>query len=193
MQPWTKKKSMLKGVRYQTTLEPLEREMLGDSAAAVSDKLMERARTAPKDELAEMTGMASGHAEPPQDPGLARLLPSFFSEGKEEVDGDAALTRQLNETDIIKFKLVNLRHVLDALGPNGSVNLSLAQEEVQPWVAAVTDIRNYHYAQYQQFIAEVGEDSNQVMAAKNYLDWLGYFQDSLLTALMGELDVDFSD
>ena len=193
MQPWTKKKSMLKGVRYQTTLEPLEREMLGDSAAAVSDKLMERARTAPKDELAEMTGMVSGHAEPPQDPGLARLLPSFFSEGKEEVDGDAALTRQLNETDIIKFKLVNLRHVLDALGPNGSVNLSLAQEEVQPWVAAVTDIRNYHYAQYQQFIAEVGEDSNQVMAAKNYLDWLGYFQDSLLTALMGELDVDFSD
>lgn len=190
MQPWTKKKSVLRGTRYITTLDPLEREMLGDSAATVSDKLMERARTAPKDELAEMTGMPSGHADAPTDPGLARLLPSFFAEGKEDIEGDASLTRQLNETDIIKLKLVNLRHLLDALGPNGSVNLSLTAEEVQPWVNAVTDIRNYHSAQYEQFKNDMSADSNQVMAAKNYLDWLGYFQDSLLTALMGALDID---
>lgn len=189
MQPWTKKNSLLKGTRFLTQLEPLEREMLGDSAATVSDKLMERARTAPKDELAELTGMPSGHSEAPRDPGLARLLPSFFKDGDEEVDGDAALTRQLNEIDIIKAKLTNLRFLVDCLGPNGSVNLSLTQEEVGPWLAALTDIRNYHSAQLEEFSSELGDDSNQVLAAQNYLDWLGYHQDSLLNALMGELDL----
>ena len=174
---------------FNTQLEPLEREMLGDSAVAVSDKLMERARTAPKDELAEMTGMASGHADAPKDPGLARLLPSFFREGDEEVDGDAALTRQLNETDIIKTKLTNLRFVVDYLGPNGSVNVSLTQDEVHPWLSAINDIRLYHSAQYEEFkkeLLEGEENSDQATAAQNYLDWLGYHQDSLLSAMMGE-------
>ena len=187
MEPWTKKTSLLRGARFVATLEPLEREMLGDSAVAVSDKLMERVRTAPKDELAELTGMSSGHAEAPADPGLARLLPSFFKEGAEEVEGDASLTRQLNETDIIKGKLLNLRYLVDMLGPNGSVNLSLTQEEVQHWLAGLTDIRLYHSAQLERFRDELGEGSDQVAAAQNYLDWLGFHQDSLLTALMGDV------
>ena len=187
MQPWTKKNSFLRGTRYITQLEPLEREMLGDSAATVSDRLMERVRTAPKDELAEMTGMASGHSEAPTDPGLARLLPSFFKEGAEEVEGDAKLTRQLNETEIIKRKLVNLRYIIDALGPNGSVNLSLTDEEVRPWLNALTDIRNYHHAQLEQFTQELGEDSDEIKAAQNYLDWLGFNLDSLLHAMMGDV------
>ncbi|KAB3520989.1 DUF2017 family protein [Corynebacterium sp. zg254] len=189
MQPWTKKNSLIKGTRFLTVLEPLEREMLGDSAASVSDKLMERVRTAPKDELSELTGMPSGHAEPPADPGLARLLPDFFRDGAEQIDGDASLTRQLNETDIIRGKLSNLRYLIDYLGPNGSVNISLTQEEVQPWLAGLTDIRLYHTAQLEEFREELGEDSNQVQAAQNYLDWLGFHQDSLLTALMGDLGV----
>lgn len=188
MEPWTKKSSLLRGTRFNATLEPLEREMLGDSAVAVSDKLMERVRTAPKDELAELTGMTSGHADAPRDPGLARLLPSFFAEGAEEVKGDASLTRQLNETDIIKGKLLHLRYLVDKLGPNGSVSLSLTEEEVQHWLAGITDIRLYHSAQLEEFREELGEDSDQVAAAQNYLEWLGFHQDSLLHALMGDMD-----
>ncbi|RAV33673.1 DUF2017 domain-containing protein [Corynebacterium heidelbergense] len=189
MEPWVKKGSLLRGARFITRLEPMEREMLGDSAASVSEKLMERARTAPKDELAEMTGMPSGHAHAPDDPGLRRVLPSFFREGGETVEGEASLTRQLNETDIIKAKLVNLRFISDALGPDGSVNVSLTPEETHPWLGAITDIRNYHSAQLEQFAAELGEDSQQVQAGRNYLDWLGFHLDSLLQAVMGELDV----
>ena len=189
MEAWTKKSSLLRGTRYITSLEPLEREMLGDSAASVSDKLMERVRTAPKDELAEMTGMPSAHADAPADPGLARLLPSFFKDGAEEVEGDASLMRQLNETDIIKSKLLNLRYLIDNLGPNGSVNLSLTADEARSWLAGLTDIRLYHSAQLEQFRAELGEDSDQVAAAQNYLDWLGFHQDSLLTAIMGDTEM----
>lgn len=189
MQPWAKKKSVLRGTRYVTVLEPLEREMLGDSAATVSDKLMERVRTAPKDELAELTGMPSGHAEAPQELGLQRILPSFFKEDDEVIDGDAALMRQLHETDIIKHKLLNLQYVVTMLGPNGSVNVSLTPDEVQPWLGALTDIRQYHTAQLEEFRATLADNSDQLIAASNYLEWLGYHLDSLLTAVMGELDV----
>ena len=193
MEPWVKKGSLLRGTRFITRLEPIEREMLGDSAASVAEKLMERARTAPKDELAEMTGMPSGHADAPKDPGLRRVLPSFFREGAETMEGEASLTRQLNETDIIKAKLVNLRFVSDALGPNGSVNLSLTPEETHPWLGAITDIRSYHSAQLEQFSAELGEESQQVQAGRNYLEWLGFHLDSLLHAVMGELDLPEDD
>lgn len=189
MEPWTKKSSLLRGTRYVTRLDPIEREMLGGSAATVAERLMERARTAPKDELAELTGMPSGHAEPPKDPALARLLPSFFAPGAEVVEGDESLTRQLTETDIIKHKLMHLRFVTDALGPNGSVNISLVEEEVRPWLGALADIRNYHAAQLEQLKDEIGEDADRVQAGQNYLDWLGFHLDSLLTAKMGELEL----
>ncbi|MBB3114815.1 DUF2017 domain-containing protein [Corynebacterium bovis] len=187
MKPWTRKSGIMRGTRFQTVLEPLEREMLGDSAATISDHLMERVRTAPKDELSELTGMTPGHAEPPADPGLARLLPSFFREGDEEVEGEAALTRQLTETDIIREKLRNLRLIGDRLGPDGSVAVTLGPEEARVWLGAVNDVRNYHAAQLDRFREELGPDSEQVQAADNYLEWLGFHQDSLLTAMMGEL------
>ena len=187
--PWTKKKGLVRGTRYQTRLEPLEREMLGDSAVTVSDALMGRARSAPKDELAEMTGLPSGHTEAPKDPALARLLPSFFRDGAEEVEGEASVTRQFTETDIIKAKLLNLRILIDALGPDGSVNISIGADQAGPWLNAVADIRTYHSAQLDVYRVEHGESSQEVETAANYLDWLGYHQDTRLSAMMGELDV----
>ncbi|MGO1950746.1 MAG: DUF2017 domain-containing protein [Mycobacteriaceae bacterium] len=189
MRPWVKKKGLVRGIRYLTELEPLEREMLGDSAATVGEKLIDRARSAPKDDLAEMTGLPSGHADAPDDPVLAAMLPSFFREGDEEVDGESSVSRQFNETDIIKGKLLNLRMMGDILGPDGSVNISLSAQEVRPWLGALADIRTFHNAQLDQFREELGEGSKEVKAAENYLDWLGYHQDSLLTAVMGALDV----
>lgn len=186
MDAWIKKKSLVRGTRYVTRLEPLEREMLGVSASGIADALMERVRTAPKDELAELTGMPSGHAEAPKNPALARLLPSFFREGDEEVEGDAALTRQLNETDIIRDKLLNLRVLADALGPDGSVSISLTESEARMWMNAIVDIRLYHHQQLQELLARHGEDEPRTMAAQQYMDWLGGHLDSLLVAMMGD-------
>lgn len=189
MIPWTKKRGLVRGTRYHTRLEPLEREMLGESAVTVTEALMGRARSAPRDELAEMTGLPSGHAEPPADPALARMLPSFFRDGAEEIEGEASVTRQFTETDIIRSKLVNLRILIDALGPDGSVSLNLSADEVGPWLNACADIRTYHSAQLDLYRVEHGDSSPETETAANYLDWLGYHQDSLLTAMMGELDV----
>lgn len=189
MIPWAKKKSLVRGTRYQTRLEPLERELLGDLAVGVAEALMDRVRSAPKDELVEITGLPSGHSAPPQDIALARLLPSFFRDGDEEVDGEAALARQFTETDIIRAKISNFRVVIDALGPDGSVNLSLSPEEVSPWLTALTDLRVYHNARLELVRIEYGDSSPEAEELSNWVDWLGFNQDSLLTALMGDLDL----
>ena len=69
------------------------------------------------------------------------------------------------------------------------MNISLSPDEVQPWLGALTDIRQYHTAQLEEFRATLEDNSDQLIAASNYLEWLGYHLDSLLTAVMGELDV----
>lgn len=186
MQLWQRKNSLLRGERFTVELAPIERELLGGSAVMITEKLMERVRSAPKDELAELTGMHSGHAQAPRDPGLARLLPSFFHDGDEVIEGDAELTRQLTETDIIRGKLLNLQVIVDYLGPDGSVRVSLDRDEVASWLAGITDIRLYHFSELQVMIARDGEDQPHVRNAQQYLDFLGAHQDSLLTVLMGE-------
>ena len=96
--------------------------------------------------------------------------------------------RQLNETDIIKEKLIALRFICDTIGPDGSVNVTVSESEVRRWLNAITDIRNFHYAEveYHQLTGDMTDE--QIQAAKNYVDWLGYHQDTLLEAIMGKFD-----
>ena len=102
MEQWRRKKGLMRsGVKYSTRFEPIERELIGDLTATVSEALIARAQSAPKDEFAEMLGVSSGHTEAPQDPRMARLLPDFEREGDEEFDGDNGLLRSLHENDII--------------------------------------------------------------------------------------------
>ncbi|HKM24492.1 MAG TPA: DUF2017 domain-containing protein, partial [Corynebacterium sp.] len=42
MQAWRRKKGLMRGVRYQTVLEPIEREVLGNLVAAVSEAIIQR-------------------------------------------------------------------------------------------------------------------------------------------------------
>ncbi|WJY95851.1 hypothetical protein CFELI_11300 [Corynebacterium felinum] len=180
MQAWKKKKSLLKGTKYSCILEPIEREVLGNVAATVADALMERARTAPKDELAELTGMPSGHKDAPQDPGLARLLPDFERAGDEEYEGDNSLLRSLHECDITKAKLESLSLICFAVGPQGSESISISEEEAHHWLRALNDMRLF-------FAASEVTDAEQQSDRDNLVEWLAFNQDSLLTAMMGEL------
>ena len=144
MQPWRKKKGLMRsGVKFTIKFDPLEREVIGDLTATVSEALISRAQSAPKDEFAEMVGMSTGHTEAPEDPKLARLLPDFEREGDEEFDGDNGLLRSLHETDIIKAKLVNLQVINAALGPTGGVEVAIEEDEAHQFIAALNDMRLY--------------------------------------------------
>lgn len=164
--------------KYTTTFDPMEREVIGDLTATVSEALIARAQSAPKDEFAEMMGVSTGHTEAPQDPKLARLLPDFEREGDEEFEGDNGLLRSLHENDIIRAKLINLQVVNEALGPTGGVEVAIEEEDAHKFIAAVNDMRLYISADNSG-----GEGAQQERAM--LVEWLAYCQDSLLDALMG--------
>ncbi|WP_087117607.1 DUF2017 domain-containing protein [Corynebacterium urinipleomorphum] len=179
MQPWRRKKGLMRATRYSAVFDPMEREVIGDLTATVSEALIHRAQSAPKDELAAMMDMPSGHTEAPQDPSLARLLPDFEREGDEEFDGDNSLLRSLHENDIIKAKLSNLQVINEALGPTGGVAVTIEEEDAHRVIAALNDMRLYvASSDVQSESAEQDRD--------NLVEWLAFCQDSLLQALMGE-------
>lgn len=179
MQPWRRKKGLMRAPRFFTVFDPMEREVIGDLTAAVSEALIQRAQSAPKDELAEMMDMPSGHTDAPTDPSLARLLPDFERAGDEEFDGDNALLRSLHETDIIKAKLANLQVINEALGPTGGVSVTIEAHEAEQFIAALNDIRLYvASAEAPTEAAEQDRD--------NLVEFLAYCQDSLLNELMEE-------
>ncbi|WKD57114.1 hypothetical protein CAPI_02730 [Corynebacterium capitovis DSM 44611] len=164
-------------VKFSTRFDPLEREVIGDLTATVSEALIQRAQSAPKDDLAQMLGVATGHTEAPEDPRLARLLPNFERDGDEEFDGDNGLLRSLHENDIIKVKLQNLQIVNEALGPTGGVEVTIEEPEAHRFVAALNDMRLY-----------VSEDTRggevEQQDRDRLMEWLAYCQDSLLEALV---------
>lgn len=169
----------MRAAKYSCVLEPMEREVLGDLTATVSEALIKRAQSTPKDELSEMTGIPTGHKEAPEDPSLARLLPDFERDGDEEYDGDNSLLRSLHESDITRAKLANLQVINNALGPDGGVNVSITEEEAQAWVAALNDVRLFVSA------GEVRGGEQAEQDRDNLVEWLAFNQDSLLTAMMG--------
>lgn len=179
MEAWRRKKGLLRsGAKFSTRFDPMERELIGDLTATVSEALMSRAQSAPKDEFAEMLGVATGHTEAPKDPRLARLLPDFEREADQEFDGDNGLLRSLHENDIIKAKLQNLQVVNEVLGPTGGVEVTIDGEDAPRFVAALNDLRLY--------VAE--DDSGGEQAQQNrelLLEWLAFCQDSLLEAMLG--------
>lgn len=170
------------GSRYVTVLEPAERALLGELAATVADALIGRVRSAPKDELSELTGMPSGHAEAPSDPRLARLLPDFAAVGEESVEGENRLMRQLHESDIVKGKLTDLRAIIEALEPSEAGHVSLTEDEANRWIGGINNLRLYLHATLE---AQDGPLS-AVEETDAMYQWLSYNQESLVQELMRE-------
>jgi hypothetical protein len=178
VQEWQRKKGLMRAPRYRTVLEPLEREILGNITAAVSEAIIARAQSAPRDELSELTGIPSAHKSAPADPALARLLPDFERAGDEEYEGDNSLLRSLHENDICRAKLENLQVVAEKVGPDGGVEINLTEEEAHSFLAGLNDLRLYFSAD-----DSGGEDARA--ERESLVEWLGFNQDSLLTALTG--------
>ncbi|AZA14179.1 hypothetical protein CCHOA_08980 [Corynebacterium choanae] len=176
----------MRGVKFLTQFEPMEREVLGNLCSTVSEALIERCQSAPKDELAELTGMPSGHKDAPENPSLARLLPDFEREGDEEYEGDNQLLRSLHEIDICRGKLTNLQKINEALGPTGGVQVQIEEADVDAWLQGLNDIRLFIAA------SDVGGGVDAEKQLYALVEWLGYAQDTLLSAVMGDLDIDES-
>jgi Domain of unknown function (DUF2017) len=123
-------------VRLVATLEPQEAAVLRGLVGEVRRMLDSRTAQHPHDELAELTGLATGPSTKPDDPVLARLLPDFATD-------DAQLSgvlRELHEPELIAAKNDAASVVLATLPPaGGRVELNLTQADA--WLAALNDVR----------------------------------------------------
>ena len=113
MQPWRKKKGLRRSPKFQTVLDHIEREALGDMIAAVVEAIIARAQSAP----------------------------DLQRGGDGEYDGDRSLLRSLHESDIARAKLQNLQLVSEKV--NDGVEISVEESEVQAFVAGLNDARLY--------------------------------------------------
>lgn len=66
------------GPRFRSSLAPHEAALLKNLAGAMIGLLDDRDSSSPSDELEEITGIKTGHAQRPGDPTLRRLLPDFY-------------------------------------------------------------------------------------------------------------------
>lgn len=154
--------------------------------------LDDRESSAPSDELEEITGIKTGHADRPGDPTLSRLLPDFYRTDDDDPLGhDAAETlnaalRSLHEPEIIEAKRVAAQQLLDTVPENGG-RFELTEEAANSWIAAVNDLRLTLGV-----MLDVGPQGPERLPADHPLaahfdvyQWLTVLQEYLVLVLMG--------
>jgi hypothetical protein len=125
----------------------------------------------------------SSHAEPPDDPVLARLLPDAYSDDSQA----SAEFRRYTEETLRSGKVASAQVVLASLPPAGG-EVRLSEPECQQWLRALNDVRLA--LSVRLGITDEDQDLTEGLAADDprsaYLwvyQWLAYLQDSLLEAL----------
>lgn len=134
-------------MRICSNLDRHEVELLTSMVSSLIELLGERSSTAPTDELAEITGIRTGHAAAPTDATLGRLLPDFHRPDQDRDPGVDAITgdlnsalRSVNEPKIIDAKMAAATCLLDSLPPNGG-DIALTQAQALEWLTALNDVR----------------------------------------------------
>jgi hypothetical protein len=125
----------------------------------------------------------SSHAQLPDDPVLARLLPDGYSDDPEA----SAEFRRYTEETLRSGKIASAQAVLSSLPQSGG-QVRLSEPECQEWLKALNDVRL-------ALSVRLGiTDENQEMPERLSADdphaayvwvyqWLAYLQDSLIDAL----------
>jgi len=139
----------------------------------------------PTDPLAARVGIADVVPPTPTDPVLARLLPAGYRDDEEA----AADFRRYTEGDLRAAKRSSGERVLADLGGPAS-RLVLDDEAAQHWLTTLNDLRLALGT-----TLSVTEDSYEEMARLRPSDprarllavygWLGYLQETLVTAVAG--------
>lgn len=168
--------------------------MLRGMVASIEEMLAERAASAPQDELAELTGLHTGHSTPPEDGALARLLPSFHrpdappgaADDAAETGPDAAAAlRSLHEPAIVERKRTAAAALLATCPPLGG-KVVLNPEQADAWLVAINDVR-LSLGTVLEIDADTPDELPEGDPRAGHLGvyhWLTWMQDSLVQALL---------
>jgi hypothetical protein len=123
-------------LRFVGVFDQQEAVLLRGLVGQVRDMLLEHGSDSPADELAELTGIRTGHSRPPEDSVLARLLPDFHREDAEL----ASMLRTVREPELIEAKTEAADVILQTCPPDGG-RAELTVEQADAWLAALNDVR----------------------------------------------------
>ena len=183
------------------TFEPGEAHVIASLTSQVVELLRDRngEQASDPDPLAGELGLSGGPSLPPDDPVLQRLLPDAYRDDSEE----AAEFRRFTERSLTSAKVANAEAVLASLREAGldetkvddedvedqePLEVELDSAAVQAWLRTLTDIRL-------SLAVRLGIESDEdtmllhqsedeaVTAMTELYDWLGYVQETLVTAL----------
>jgi hypothetical protein len=125
----------------------------------------------------------SSHAELPEDPVLARLLPDGYRDDPRA----SAEFRRYTEESLRAAKVASAQTVLTSL-PAAGGEVVLSEPECQQWLRALNDVRLA--LSVRLGITDENEDLSEHLAADDprsayvwVYQWLAYLQDSLIEAL----------
>ncbi|MEV4646129.1 DUF2017 domain-containing protein [Saccharopolyspora sp. NPDC049357] len=187
MDGWTPKNG-----HVQAELSQQEAAVIRGLVGQIKDMLTARADEAPKDELAELTGIRTGPSTPPEDRVVARLLPDFYRRDpvtgdtdEEETDAAGAM-RSLHEPALLEAKTGAAQLVLETCPPMGG-KVKLTSEQADNWLTALNDVRlalGTALDVEDDMPEELPEDDLRREHLGVY-QWLTWVQDSLVGALLG--------
>lgn len=166
-------------IRMVATLDHREAELLRALVDQVLAMLTEREQAAPRDELAELTGIRTGPSAPPDDQVLARLLPDFHREDAEL----AGALRSVREPELIEAKSRAAGVVLATCPPDGG-RIELDVDQADAWLAALNDVRlalGTTLGVTEDMPDEPPEDETLAAHLGAY-QWLTFVQDALVQA-----------
>ena len=145
MRKW-KRVDTADGPRFRSALAAHEAGLLNSLVTSMLGMLEERESSAPADELEEITGMKTGHSQPPEDDTMKRLLPNFYRSQRDHPAGSGTAEslnnalRSLHEPEIIDAKRQAAQRLLETC-PQGGGKFELDEGDAHAWAAAVNDVR----------------------------------------------------
>ncbi len=166
-----------------------ERDVLINLSGQIIEILAERIDAANTDPLAQMIGI-TGHDSPPDDEVLMRLLPNAYADPV-----DASEFRRYTESDLRGKKRTHAMLMRSQLMELEEEELRIDSADAMAWLGAMNDIRLALGVRL-----EIDETSHQKLELLSHDDpmhavyavysWLGWLQESLVLALMEDLDAE---
>jgi hypothetical protein len=158
------------------------RSLVSQIAELVSADSNAAATGPDRNDLEAQLGLSS-HAELPDDPVLARLLPDGYSDDAQA----AAEFRRYTEETLRSAKVASAHAVLSSLPPSGG-EVRLSEPECQQWLRALNDVRlalsvRLGITDENQELSERLLPEDPRSAYVWVYQWLAYLQDSLIEAL----------
>jgi len=168
-----------------------EKEVLINLTEQLIEILAERVDAVHTDPLAAMVNM-TGHDSPPDDEVLARLLPNACADPVDSAD-----FRRFTETELRSKKRSHALVVRSNLLNLEKSTVRLNEESAQAWLGALNDIRlalgvrlNVQEQSHEQL--ELLSPDDPMRGVYAVYTWLGWLQESLVQALMDDVDEDDS-